>query len=185
MSEEQLPGNKPQVEHSLITALHAVFSTHIPNSEAIYIPGDWHPPGFWVGLCAFARENGIHAESINFGYSRTAGYASAMGLKAALGGHDNYPYSRVNKGRTYSQLEHLSAPEVTDEANSRINSCIRQLFADTGHDKFVPDLCSVVGDIHDNVWSHGKHPAFQSRKNFPPEVDSILSSPWQTMGGAF
>jgi hypothetical protein len=54
----------------------------------------------------------------------------------------------------------LETAEATNQANGVINECIRNIFPEGELSTFVRDLCSVVGDLHDNVWSHGESTGF-------------------------
>ena len=50
--------------------------------------------------------------------------------------------------------------ESTDSATQTVNGCSREHFDGLGFDAFADKLCGVVGDLHDNVWSHGKSTGF-------------------------
>ncbi|MDR5758202.1 hypothetical protein [Caballeronia sp. LZ035] len=111
-------------------------------------------------LAATGRHAGIRFEDLRFDYDQNQGYAQALRLPTALGAVDEYPYDRRNEGRNYSGLVLLKSAETTDQASERVNDCIRHIFAAKGLDQFVHDLAEVVGDLHDNVWSHGKSTGF-------------------------
>ena len=118
-----------------------------------------------TGKNALMRIRGLlgcreHGFRLKFCSSNTKGYASAIGLEYALDGNDSYPFERKNSGRKYSELVHLERSDDTDKATGTINNCIRELFSDQGLSDFVGDLCDVVGDLHDNVWSHGMSTGF-------------------------
>lgn len=112
-------------------------------------------PGMWVTLTALAKLHNKSFDDLRI-CIETNGYANAIMLPVALGESDAYPYDRVNSGRNYSPLVLLTHQEATESANKCINDCIRSVFANIDLSEFVCDLCSVVGDLHDNVWSHGK-----------------------------
>jgi hypothetical protein len=112
-------------------------------------------PGFWVCFTARARSRGLKSAGLNIPGNR-AGYAQAIGIEAALGEADSYLYPRHQQGRNYSPLVVLDDVDRTDQATSAVNGCIRHLFPDVNMQQFVTELCDVVGDMHDNVWSHGE-----------------------------
>jgi hypothetical protein len=132
------------------------FDQIIGSNEQLHIPSGFIVPGYWIALTAYCRHKHIRYDRLKFDASKNERYASAIALEYALDGIDNYPYARRNSGRNYRELVHLGSAEDTDNATGTINSCIRQSFL--GHHDmtgFVSDLCDVVGDLHDNVWSHG------------------------------
>jgi hypothetical protein len=103
---------------------------------------------------------GVPTAAIEFPSGNVRDYATAIGLNAALDGEDRYTFERKNEGTNYSGLVLLATPEETDRATSQINGCIRALFPEPENLHFVRTLCEVVGDLHDNVWSHGKATGF-------------------------
>lgn len=119
-----------------------------------------YAPGFFVSMAALARMNGKKYSDMNIEHPTHRGYTQAIGLPAALGESDAYPYERRNEGLNYSRLVLLESLEATDKATRDVNGCIRTLCHGLGVDRFVRDLCEVVGDLHDNVWSHGKSTGF-------------------------
>ncbi|MFT4063208.1 hypothetical protein [Paraburkholderia sp.] len=124
------------------------------------IPRGHYAPGYWTMLAATARDAGISFEDLTFDYDGNAGYAQALRLPNALGARDEYPFHRPNEGLNYSGLVLLESAEATDGASERVNGCIRHIFAGADLDRFVQDLTEVVGDLHDNVWSHGLSTGF-------------------------
>jgi hypothetical protein len=138
------------------------------------IPRGHYAPGYWTLLAATGRHAGIRFEDLRFGYDQNQGYAQALRLPTALGAADEYPYDRKNEGRNYSGLVLLESAETTDQASERVNGCIRHIFAAKGLDQFVRDLNEVVGDLHDNVWSHGKSTGFSAAQMWrnPKKQDS-------------
>lgn len=135
----------------------------------------FYTPGFWVSLAAYARNNGIKYEDIEFDDDEHKGYGAAIGLPAALGESDKYPFARRNEGLNYSGLVLLENAEATDRATNDVNGCIRNLCKGLGVDQFAKDLCEVVGDVHDNVWSHGKSTGFSMAQRWrKPGTDEHL-----------
>lgn len=124
------------------------------------ISNRFYCPGFWVALTALARHRSVSYDQIIFEDERRRGYCEAMGLPAALRAGDPYRYQRKNQGQTYSPLVLLEDASLTDRATTDVNGCIRELCSGLGVDGFTSVLCEVVGDLHDNVWSHGKSTGF-------------------------
>lgn len=123
-------------------------------------------PGMWVALTALAKEQKKPFNELKIPYGIN-GYAQAIRLPVALGENDGYPFGRVNSGRNYSPLVLLTHQEATELANECINDCIRFVFSNMDLSRFVGDLCSVVGDLHDNVWSHGKSTGVSMAQKWP------------------
>lgn len=159
----------------LHTALFSIPRYFDHRTGSLSVPAGFYPPAFWATLSAFAFSNAIPKENLALAQD-LVGYASAIGLSRALWGDDDYMFERVNEGRNYSSLEHLSGPEATDVATSRVNSCIRRFMADDVPDRFITRLAGVVGDLHDNVWSHGKASGFSLAQKWkvPREEDHYL-----------
>lgn len=112
-------------------------------------------PGFFAPFAARALANGVQMMNITMP-RRIERYAEAIGLNRLLSGEDPYGQARINEGKTYSTLTLLDSADAEDRATQRINGCIRHIVgADESYQRFVSDLCSVVGEIHNNVWSHG------------------------------
>lgn len=127
------------------------------TDEPLDISGRFYAPGFWVVAASYARAVGLGEDSIRIGRN-IGGYANAIGfLPAACGEPDTYAHTRGNEGQNYSRLVVLESAEAVDTANSTINSCVRSLFADAPG-TYVSRLCEVIGELHDNVWSHGRAP---------------------------
>lgn len=131
------------------------------NHCALWDVNDSHyTPGFWVSFAALARAKGVKYDQIRFADQGHQEYSEAIGLQSALGEADSYRYDRRNEGLNYSSLVLLENAESTDRATKDVNGCIRNLCKNLGVDQFVKELCEVVGDLHDNVWSHGKSTGF-------------------------
>lgn len=138
------------------------------------IPAGYYTPGFWTMLAAAGRAAKVSFSDLTFYGSNNAGYAEALRLPNALGETDEYPFERHNEGRNYSGLVLLESAESTDAATGRVNGCIRSVFDGAHLDRFVQDLQEVVGDLHDNVWSHGKSTGFSMAQKWrnPAAADS-------------
>ncbi|MCF3290987.1 hypothetical protein L1027_25035, partial [Escherichia coli] len=120
----------------------------------------WHP-GFITVLAAYVNHHKITEDNCVLS---CPGYMRAINLHGALWGEDQYQQERVNVGRNYSLVTALTNVEAVDVATGSINSCVRQLtFPDRDPrdcPKGLTDLTHVIGELHDNVWSHGKSTGF-------------------------
>jgi hypothetical protein len=136
----------------------------------------FYTPGFWVSLAALAKSNAVNYENLGFHNTDQISYSQAIQLPRALGLNDSYPLNRVKEGVSYSPLILLDHRDATDVANQQINECIRSQCSELNVEKFVSELCSVVGDLHDNVWSHGQSTGFSmfQRWKKPYSNDDVI-----------
>lgn len=139
----------------------------------IKLPGTFFAPGFWAALAAYAWRKQIAPDHIHL-EEKLSGYSSAIGFARALGQHDDYPHERRMRGTNYSTLERLDNPATTETATSAINGCIRNSLGSDLPKPFVELFCDVVGDLHDNVWSHGKASGFSVAQRWN-------ESPWNPL----
>jgi hypothetical protein len=160
-------------ERGLIDTINHLSRFWSADDKRLTFPSDFLTPGALVVLTSFAKSNNLAQEHLALS-AATSGYASAIGLSKALWGVDDYEYGRRKEGRNYSTLEHLSNPEATDIATSRINSCIRSFVGDLLPAEFVAKLCEVVGDLHENVWAHGMASGFSMAQKWIPKRDHYL-----------
>lgn len=124
------------------------------GGKSFSCPEAFYTPGFWVVIAVKAKMLGISQPNFHLP-AQTYNYAEAMGLPGVLWGLDTYKNQRVNQGKNYSPLVHLDHPTTLDDATSLINSCIRG-FAQSPGSSGIKLLCEIVGELHDNVWSHGE-----------------------------
>lgn len=120
---------------------------------------DFFMPGFWVALAAKGRYEGLTMAGLQAA-PRHMGYAQAIKLPCALGEVDCYPHERLNEGTNYSPLILLESHNANDNATATVNACIRAQLGPLGLGELARDLCEVVGELHDNVWSHGQGTGF-------------------------
>ena len=137
------------------------------------VAGSFFTPGFWTAYIARARQRGLHNQELGLPADRT-GYARAIGIERALGDPDSYPYERVHAGQNYSPLVLLDTPELAERAIGEINGCIRRLFPEDEYSKFVASICELVGDLLDNVWSHGKSSGFSMTQRWGGDRDGFF-----------
>lgn len=122
-------------------------------------PDDYGSPGFWSAYAARARLRNLHLAELGIPADK-AEYARAIRIERALGERDTYPHERRLAGTNYSPLVLLESRELTEKAVGEINSCIRGLFLEPEFGEFSAAVCELVGDLFDNVWSHGKSTGF-------------------------
>lgn len=127
---------------------------HPHNPSLLSQPYGYAAPGYWVCATALAHKAGVTLDEMQLNPAYIS-YAKALCIESVLGQKDSYPHTRHNRGANYSPLVVLASQNETDSANETICSCIQQQFAGIHLKPFVDELLSVVGDLHDNVWSHG------------------------------
>ena len=123
-------------------------------------PNEYCSPGFWAAYTARARLRSLRLAELGIPSGQLLEYARAIGLERALGEQDTYRYARKRAGENYSPLVLLESPEDTERTTGEINGCIRGLFSEPEYTEFVSTICELVGDLLDNVWSHGKSTGF-------------------------
>lgn len=148
------------------------FLYHPPANKCI---DGFNAPGYWTTLAAYCRDQKITFGDLKIPRDELRQYACAIGLETALNQTDSYPFNRINSGKNYSPLVLLNSADETNKANSAIISCIRYLFQDTQQSDFINDLSSVIGDLHDNVWSHGKSTGFSMAQKWKDNFEFSLA----------
>ena len=130
-------------------------------------------PGFWSAYAARALQRGVHTGELGLS-GKLKGYAHAIGIERALGEADSFPHDRRRAGQTYSPLVLLDTPELTEKATGEINGCIRGLFPEQEYAAFVASICELVGDLLDNVWSHGKSTGFSMAQRWGKDREGFF-----------
>lgn len=143
------------------------------------LPDRYYSPGFIAALAAYLCHKQVGQECLTYASEDNKGYLAAVGLSKALWGVDDYKFERRNAGVNYAPLTPLASQDAVDEATTQINGCLRA-YASQGHMDYskspaFKDLTHVVGELHDNVWSHGMHTGFSTaqRRNLNDE-DHII-----------
>jgi len=139
----------------LIKALQELDSAPVTDTPKLNIPKGFINPGAWVVLASAARKHNVAASGISFSDPEVQHYSSAIGFNDCVYGEDDYEHNRKSVGSSYSPLTRLDCIESTDEANNQIVSCVRKMLANPESQGGV-DLANVIGELHDNVWAHGK-----------------------------
>ncbi|MGM0703859.1 MAG: hypothetical protein ACQEUG_15870 [Pseudomonadota bacterium] len=119
------------------------------------------PDGFLVpGFIATATCLGFTRGITDIKYTNPGsheGLFEAMQVPYVLTGVDGYQQQRINQGNTYSPVQMLQNIEDVDRATSETTGCIRQQVGDMPG---ISKLCSVIGELHDNVRAHAEGTGF-------------------------
>ncbi|ATD64319.1 hypothetical protein CGZ65_01430 [Neisseria weixii] len=109
-------------------------------------------------IAAHLKKNPITLDCFQVQSESIQSYLATIGFNEALW---NIPCTnyRHNIGSTYSVLTLLDNEEATDSANTQIISCISN-FTTNYQSEGLNSLKEVIGEVHDNVWSHGKSTGF-------------------------
>jgi hypothetical protein len=135
------------------------------DAEAVHmVPDKYYSPGFIAAFAAYLTHKRVNRESVVFENENHEGYFSAVGLAKAVWGLDDYQYERKNAGVNYAPLTPLASQNDVDKATAQINSCLRSFAScddvDYSRSPAFKELTHVVGEMHDNVWSHGLSTGF-------------------------
>lgn len=137
-------------------------------------PEGYCSPGYWVSVAARARKRGLSVADLAISGDRM-GYAQAIGIETALNQQDRYPFGRVNQGNRYCPLTVIADRDDVDKATADVTGCVRAQFSKDELKPFVAELCDVIGDLHDNVWSHGESTGISAAQRWhkPYAADGI------------
>jgi hypothetical protein len=153
----------------LLGGIEHIKGMHMGNM--IIVPSHYYYPGFWVVLAAFCRLHHIHPDQVIFEGSDNETYSNAIGLSRALGVSDGTSHTTQRTGVTFSPLVHLASSDSVDSATSTINGCLNALTGDI-KTSGMQHLKHVIGELHDNVWSHGLSSGFSmAQKSRVPGAD--------------
>lgn len=111
-------------------------------------------PGYLVVMAAHINRHRIKEQNCSIPHDD---YLKAIAWHKALWGQDRYRRDRKNCGHNYSLMTPLQNPGAVDDATTVISSCIRNLACGSSgkRPEGISALTQVVGELHDNVWSHG------------------------------
>ncbi|WP_248738362.1 hypothetical protein [Pseudomonas sp. MWU12-2029] len=132
---------------------------HLAADAEHRIPDRYYSPGFIAAFAAYLTNKRVHRESVVFDNDANREYFSAVGLALAVWGIDDYPFQRRNAGVNYATLTPLASQDAVETATAQINGCLRAYASngavDYSRSPAFKELTHVVGELHDNVWSHG------------------------------
>jgi len=160
---------------SLEFALKNLSSLESSTEKKLVLANGFCTPGYWVIVATMARLRGYNASNISFQNRSQEDYAKALALHENLDSSNLYEYTRVNEGKNYSLLTQLAGPHDIDRATSSINSCIRTVCSQSNESKGLRDLYSVVGELHDNIWSHGMKLGFSMAQIYNGWIEFSLA----------
>lgn len=152
----------------------------LERSDVHLLPKGYYAPGFITVLASYLNHKGVKPEALTYACEDNRGYLAAVGLSKALWGIDDYKYERKNAGINYSPLTLLASQDDVDQATEQINDCLRayakQGDIDYSNSPAFRDLMRVVGELHDNVWSHGMSSGFSmaQRQSIGKSSDHVI-----------
>lgn len=123
---------------------------------------DFLKPSYLVAMAAYIRKSNIPAEHFQIS-SKHQSYLETIGFINLWGNHDKR--NRPNLGINYSMLTLLENEEVVDIANTQIISCINH-FTNNDKSSGIASLKEVIGELHDNIWSHGRSTGFSMAQKY-------------------
>ncbi|MEN5128520.1 hypothetical protein [Pseudomonas alloputida] len=136
------------------------------GGERLDLPKRYYSAGFVAALAAFLRHKNLDKDSFGCHHEYNEGYLKAIGLSKAVWGTDDYKLRRINAGETYAPLTHLQSRDAVDEGTGQINGCLRTMAKSSSvnylQSPAFAELLAVVGELHDNVWSHGLDSGFST-----------------------
>ena len=150
--------------YGLREILLSLSSTELTKDESINLPKKYITPGCWVVIAAIAKIQSYRSDRLIFADKNQEDYAKAIKLHLALDGTDPYPNHRKRSGVNYSPLAKLDSESSTNFATTEINGCVRSICG--GNSDSLSELLNVIGELHDNVWSHGKDTGFSMAQKY-------------------
>lgn len=149
------------------------------GSNFLIRDNDFLTPSYIVTIAAHFKKNPMPLSSFQIQSESLQSYLTTIGFIEALW---DIPCTnqRPNAGNTYSVLTLLDNEESTDDANTQIISCINKF---TNHQSDgLSSLKEVIGEVHDNVWSHGKSTGFSMTQRYKNgKIEFALAD----LGGGF
>lgn len=151
----------------IIAALNMLPERFARNAgQNLALPRGYYSSGFVAVLAAFLRSKNLDSTRFSCHHESNAGYLKAIGLSKAVWGIDDYRLKRINAGATYAPLTHIGSKDAVDEGTGQINGCLRKMADSASFDytssPVFAELQAVVGELHDNVWSHGMNSGFST-----------------------
>ena len=139
------------------------------HNSLLYIPRGFLTPGFITTVTCIGFDQGITGLEYEDPDSHQ-GLLEAMQVPYKLTGIDSYPYQRQNQGVNYSPIQMLQNADDVDAATSETNDSIRRR---VGTQPGISELCSVIGELHDNVRAHAEGMGFSMALNWHPTTPVI------------
>lgn len=143
------------------------------NEDCAIAPPAKLRPGYFSVLAAYLKRKKIPQNKV-FLNERQATYSRTIMLQEAVWQSPGVIINRPNQGKSYSPIVHLCSLEAVDIATSTINDCLRSM-TDPSRHAGLSDLFSVIGELHDNVWSHGKNSGFSTAQKSNNKIEFCLA----------
>ena len=146
---------------------------HAKNKGDFVIDGFLTPSDIVV-YAAYLKNNHVAKESVKIPKSNKylPSYLDTIGFSEIIWNISRHNIRR-SQGETYSPLVLLETPESVDNATACINECILNLAKK--HQVGAQDLCEIVGELTDNVWSHGCAMGFSMAQKYRDHIQFAVS----------
>lgn len=141
-----------------VIQLLATLSDLVDEYGEVHLEKAFYTPSYIIPLVAFLNRNRIDLNKFGVDPQYNKSYFQTIGLYKQLWGVDDH-IKRNNCGRNYSPIVRLDSVEHVDQATTEIGSCIQNMLDHSGSSG-LSKLLNVIGEVHDNVWSHGKSTGF-------------------------
>ena len=143
--------------------------TLVDKYGEVHLERAFYTPSYIIPLVAFLNSYPIDPNKFGVDPRDNKSYFQTIGLYKQLWGIEDH-LVRNNCGRTYSPIVCLDSVEHVDQATTEIGSCILNM-VDHVNSTGLSRLLDVVGEVHDNVWSHGKSTGFSMAQTYTdPEL---------------
>lgn len=133
-------------------------SNLIDEYGEVHLERAFYTPSYVIPLVTYLNSHPIQSNKFGVDPGENKSYFQTVGLYKQLWGITDNLY-RGNCGRTYSPIIRLDSTEHVDRATTEIGSCIKNM-VDQAQSTGISKLIDVIGEVHDNVWSHGKSTGF-------------------------
>ena len=130
----------------------------------VHLERAFYTPSYLIPLVTYLNSHPIQSNKFGVDPGENKSYFQTVGLYKQLWGITDNLY-RGNCGRTYSPIIRLDSEEHVDKATTEIGSCIKNM-VDQAQSTGISRLIDVIGEVHDNVWSHGKSTGFSMAQTY-------------------
>ena len=144
-------------------------ATMMDDYGEVHLERAFYTPSFIIPFVAYFNSHPIAKKNFGVDPRDNKSYFQTIGLYKQLWREDDN-IVRNNCGRTYSPIVCLDSVEHVDQATTEIGSCIKSM-TNSASSKGLSKLLDVIGEVHDNVWSHGKSTGFSMAQIYnDPEI---------------
>lgn len=148
---------------NVINLLNDELENLIDEYREVHLDGAFYTPSFIIPLVCYLNSNPIDKEKFGV-HPDNKSYFTTIGLYKQLW-NKNDSFIRNNCGKTYSPVIRLDSAEHVDKATTDIGNCIHSML-EGKRSEGVAKLLDVIGELHDNVWSHGKSTGFSMAQTY-------------------